>query len=108
MVNAEVARNPGENALSLIRKFSRRVQGTGLVKTVRNQRYRARPLSKAVSKKKALKRIARRTEYQKLIKEGKVVETPRRGYGNRPQRTEAPAAPQGKSSGLGESTPVAR
>lgn len=108
MTNAEVSKNPGENTLSLIRKFSRRVQGTGLVKIVRAQRYRARPLSKAVSKKKALKRIARRTEFAKLIREGKVVEAPRRGgYVERAPRTTTETTST-KSSGLGENTPIAR
>lgn len=109
MANAEVIKNPGENTLSLIRKFSRRVQGTGLVKIVRAQRYRARPLSKAVSKKKAIKRIARRNEYAKLIKEGKVVEAPRRGgYVERAPRTTTTETSSTKSSGLGENTPIAR
>lgn len=80
MIQAEVQKSGNESALSTIRKFSRRVQGTGLIKTVRNTRYYVREASKIVKKKRALKLIKRREEYRQLIKSGKVAETPvRRG-----------------------------
>ena len=85
MINAEVQKTGSENALSTIRKFSRRVQGTGLIKTVRANRYYVRPGSKIVKKKRALKLIKRRSEFQQLLKEGKVVEAPKRGNFNREQ-----------------------
>ena len=107
MANAEVTKNAGENTLSLIRKFTRRVQGTGLVKIVRAGRYHERAQSKAVLKKKTIKRIKRRVEYNQLIKEGKVVEAPRRGYHQQAERTPREATPASKT-GLGESTPIAR
>jgi hypothetical protein len=101
-VNAEVQKSGNETALSVIRKFSRRVQGTGLVKTVRGRRYFSRGASKIVKKKRALKLIKRRTEYQKLVKEGKIAEAP-------PRHTR-PGAPtrDPSSSRLGEDTPIAR
>lgn len=119
MINAEVQKSGTESALSVIRKFSRKVQGTGLIQTVRKGRYYERDRSKTVSKKRALKRIARTENYRELIKEGKIVETPQRGRGRGPQRdtgTSAQASQQaaanagatGRSSGLGESTPIAR
>jgi hypothetical protein len=101
-VNAEVQRSGNETALAVIRKFSRRVQGTGLVKTVRNRRYFSRDASKIVRKKRALKLIKRRKEYQQLVKEGKVVETP-----SRMQRTGGPSREQAPAR-LGEDTPIAR
>lgn len=80
MINAEVTKSGNESALSTIRKFSRRVQGTGLIRTVRGSRYFARDVSKIVKKKRALKLIKRRKEYSQLLKEGKITETPvRRG-----------------------------
>ena len=97
-INAEVSKSGSESTLSTIRKFSRRVQGTGLVRTVRGQRYFTRSTSKVVKKKRALKMIKRRAQYKQLIKEGKVAETPTRGpgsrpqYGNRDNREQAPAA----------------
>ncbi|MEK7509390.1 MAG: hypothetical protein AAB605_01620 [Patescibacteria group bacterium] len=111
MINAEVQKSGAESALSVIRKFSRRVQGTGLIQTVRKRRYYERNASKTVSKKRALKRIKRQETYRDLIKEGKIVEAPQRGRG-RPMSRETSSAPAqastGRSSGLGESTPIAR
>jgi ribosomal protein S21 len=78
MINAEVSKTGNENALSLLRKFSRRVQGTGLMRRMRAGRYRSRPTSKTVKKKQALNRIAKRAVVQQLIKEGKMSETPTR------------------------------
>ncbi len=101
-INAEVQKAGSENALSTIRKFSRRVQGTGLVKAVRGRRYYSRSASKTVKKKRALKLIKRRTEYRKLVKEGKVIEAPARTGAPRMEREGA--AP----SRLGETTPIAR
>lgn len=103
MINAEVQKSGTENALSTIRKFSRRVQGTGLVKTARANRYYARPGSKTVKKKRALKLIKRREDYRQQVKEGKITETPKRGFQHREQqpRETGPAR-------FGESTPIAR
>jgi ribosomal protein S21 len=83
MINAEVQKTGSENALSTIRKFSRRVQGTGLIKTVRANRYYARSGSKTVKKKRALKLIKRREDFRQAVKEGKVIEAPKRGSYNR-------------------------
>ena len=105
MVNVEVTKNPGENTLSLLRKFSRRVQGTGIVKNSRTIRYHARPLSKAVGKKKALKRIKYTANYFKMLKEGKVVEAPKRFHREEKQ---APRENANSKTGLGEATPIAR
>lgn len=113
MINAEVQKTGAESALSVIRKFSRRVQGTGLIQTVRKRRYYERDTSKTVSKKRALKRIKRQENYRELLKEGKVTEAPARGRGRAPgpmNREVAPtqASTTGRSSGLGENTPIAR
>jgi ribosomal protein S21 len=107
-INAEVQKSGNESTLSTIRKFSRRVQGTGLVKSSRKRRYYERPASKAVQKKRAIKMIKRRAEFQQLVKEGKVAERePRRGY-NR-DSNQSQASQQGASqSRFGETTPIAR
>lgn len=95
MINAEVTKSGSESALSTIRKFSRRVQGTGLIRTVRGTRYFARDASKIVKKKRALKLIKRRKEYNQLLKEGKITETPvRRGGHSRESQTQT-KAPEG-------------
>jgi ribosomal protein S21 len=109
MVNAEVIKTGNESPLSVIRKFSRRVQGTGLIQTSRKRRYFERPASKAVSKKRALKRIKRHQEFRRLVKEGKVSDAPRRGRG-RPMSAAQASAPREQSAParFGESTPIAR
>jgi ribosomal protein S21 len=78
-VNAEVQKNDGENAVNLIRRFSKRVQGAGLIQRMRNRRYYARIKSREVRRKQTLKAIARREEVQELIKLGKMVERTTRG-----------------------------
>lgn len=70
--NAEVKKNENENAINLIRRFSKRVQGTGLIQATRKRRYYARAKSKLVTRKGALKRLARREEVTELIKLGKM------------------------------------
>ena len=105
--NAEVQKSGNETALSVIRKFSRRVQGAGLIRTVRAGRYFARDTSKIVKKKRALKLIKRRAEYKQLVKEGKITEAPARGTG-RPGYHSRHSSGQGESSQparLGESSP---
>lgn len=111
MVNAEVSKTGNESPLAVIRKFSRRVQGTGLIQHTRRRRYFVRPASRAVSKKRALKLIVKRDNLRRLIKEGKAVEPTRRGF-NRPQNTQTqrettPAAPAAPAR-FGEDTPIAR
>lgn len=110
-INAEVMKSGSESTLSTIRKFSRRVQGTGLVKTVRAQRYFTRQSSKKVAKKRALKLLKRREEFKRLVKEGKVAERePRMGRGAPGQGAPRSSQQEGGSSQprLGESTPIAR
>jgi len=78
MINAEVSKSGNETAISTIRKFSRKVRGAGLIRTVRDKRYFERVTSKIVKKKRTLKSIQRRKEYNQLLKEGKVTEEPTR------------------------------
>jgi ribosomal protein S21 len=70
--NAEVTKNEGENDVNLIRRFSKRVQGAGLIPRMRGRRYYARTKSPAVRRKQTLKAIARREKVQELIKLGKM------------------------------------
>ncbi|MEY4747589.1 MAG: hypothetical protein RLZZ416_638 [Candidatus Parcubacteria bacterium] len=104
-INAEVSKSGNESTLSTIRKFSRRVQGTGLVKTVRGSRYYSRSASKTVKKKRALKRLKRRAEYRKLVKEGKIIPETRMNARPFAKTSQTEGASQSK---LGETTPIAR
>jgi ribosomal protein S21 len=72
MTNVEIRRNQNENALNTIRRFTKKVQGSGVLPRVRGTRYAKRILSPYKIKKLALKVIARRAEVQELIKMGKA------------------------------------
>lgn len=68
----EVRRSKNESAASLIRRFSRRSQGLGLVRAMRNRRYYSRIKSKNVQHQRALVRAERIGEYNELVKLGKI------------------------------------
>jgi len=68
----EVRRGKSESAASLIRRFSRRAQGLGLVREMRDRRYFDRALSKNVEHKRAMISKARRENYNELVKLGKI------------------------------------
>lgn len=72
--NAEVTRNGSENGLGVLRRFTKRVQGAGILPRVRSLRYNQRVLSSYKTKMKTLKSIARKAEIQELIKMGKMPE----------------------------------
>lgn len=79
MINAEVVRTGNENNLNLIRRFTKKVQGSGVLPRVRSIRYATRKASEYVKKKKTLKVLARREEVAELIKMGKMTEYTRGG-----------------------------
>lgn len=68
----EVRKNPNENNLSLLRRFSRRVQESGNIPKLKSTRYHERPLSKLKTKHATLKKIARKKQYELLVKMGKA------------------------------------
>ena len=71
-INVEVTKSGAENNLSLIRKFTKKVQGSGVLPRVRSRRYSSRVLSEYVTKKKALKKLRRKEEVMEAIKMGKM------------------------------------
>lgn len=74
MINAEVVKTGNENNVNLIRRFTKRVQGSGVLPRVRSIRYSSRKMSEYVKQKKALKSLRRREEVAELIKMGKMSE----------------------------------
>ncbi len=68
----EVRRGKNESSTALIRRFTRRAQGLGLVREVRNRRYWQRTKSKNVGLKRALISKVRREKYNELVKLGKI------------------------------------
>lgn len=73
-INVEVAKGATDNNLGLIRKFTKRVQGSGILPKLRTKRYSVRKLSEYVKKKKTLKKIANRERIKELIKMGKMAD----------------------------------
>ena len=69
----EVRKNPNENNSSILRRFSRRIQESGIIRRVKSARYNVRKESKLKVKNSALKRMARRQEIEQLKKLGKMV-----------------------------------
>lgn len=77
-VRVEVRRGKNESSASLIRRFSRRSQGLGLVRALRKRRYYSREKSKNVDHARALIRAERISEYNELVKLGKIDPAARR------------------------------
>lgn len=73
-VNVEVKKNPSENALSLVRRFQKRVQESGVLPRVRGIRYNERPLSVLKTKRAKLKKLANLAKYEEDKRMGKVIE----------------------------------
>ncbi|MFA6177410.1 MAG: hypothetical protein WC694_00760 [Candidatus Paceibacterota bacterium] len=69
----EVRKNPNENNSSVLRRFSRKIQESGIVRKVKGSRYNLRQESKLKIKRSALKRLSRRKEIEKLRKLGKMA-----------------------------------
>ncbi len=68
----EVKKNSNENNASVLRRFSRRIQESGIIQKVKGSRYNERKESKLKVKKSTLKRLGRRKEIEKLRKLGKI------------------------------------
>lgn len=81
--NVEVTRNGTENPLGLLRRFTKRVQGSGILPRVRGERYYERTLSHYKRKMKTLEGIKRREEREELIKQGKINPDLPRGRGKK-------------------------
>jgi len=73
-VNVEVTKGPNENNLSVLRRFTKRVQGSGVLPRVRSIRYSERNRSENVIKAKTLSRLKKKEEIKELIKMGKMNE----------------------------------
>ncbi len=78
-VNVEVQKTGSESSLSLLRRFTKRVQGSGVLMRKRGLRYKTRTLSTLKRKMATLKFIDRTAEREKLAKLGKLPVEKKRG-----------------------------
>ncbi len=77
-INIEVAKTATENSASLLRRFTKRVQESGIIRRVKSQRYKDRIQSHFKVKRATLERIDRRKKNDRLIKLGKITPRTRR------------------------------
>jgi ribosomal protein S21 len=73
-INVQVEKNNNESSANVIRRFTKRVQGAGILKKVREGRYHARIKSDNVNRMAKLKKLTKKVTYEKLLKLGKVTE----------------------------------
>jgi ribosomal protein S21 len=71
----EVKKNANESNMNLVRRFTRKVQESGIIQKVKSKRYNERAESKVKVKVATLKRLARRKVKEKLFKLGKEDKT---------------------------------
>ena len=79
MINIEVTRHGNENVAGLMRRFSRKVQSSGVIKRVRKLRYHSRATSQTTLQKDALTRIRKTEAYVDLYKLGREPQKKKRG-----------------------------
>jgi ribosomal protein S21 len=78
--NVQVEKNQNESSANVIRRFTKRMQGAGVIPRVRKLRYYTRIKSENVRQKGRLKKLGKAAAYEKELKLGKVQEkAPRRG-----------------------------
>jgi hypothetical protein len=78
-VNVEITRTGSENALSVLRKFTKRVQNSGVLPRVRGLRYSDRVQSPFKVKRSKLEFLAHAEKMNELAKLGKLPEPVRKG-----------------------------
>ena len=72
--NVQVEKNTNESSANVIRRFTKRMQGSGIIPRMRGERYFARVKSSNVRKQTRLKKLVKKAEYEKLLKLGKIQE----------------------------------
>jgi len=75
--NVEVEKNNNESSANVIRRFTKRVQGSGIIPRMRKNRYFERTKSENVRKFARLKKLDKKAAYEKELKLGKIQERPR-------------------------------
>ncbi len=74
MINLDVTKNQAEKNNTLLRRFTKRVQESGIIKRVRGIRYKDRNKSPYVNKKKTLASLERRGKIEEMLKLGRNPE----------------------------------
>jgi len=72
MLNVEIKKKDSETTGSILRRFTKKVQSSGVLNRVRSIRYSARPINFTRRKKRKLTVLTRVADKEKLIKLGKA------------------------------------
>lgn len=72
--NVQVEKNQNESSANVIRRFTKRMQGSGVIPRVRKLRYHTRVKSENIRKRGRLKKLVKAAAYEKELKLGKVQE----------------------------------
>jgi len=75
MINIEVRNSENENSLNVLRKFSKKIRSSGILKRAKSSKFHSRPKTKFSRKKHTLRTIKKRKEIERLIKLGKIQDT---------------------------------
>lgn len=67
----EIKKQERETNLSLVRRFTKRVKESGILRSAKKSMFMARKQSPAKQKSSALRRIVKQKEYEKLFKLGR-------------------------------------
>jgi ribosomal protein S21 len=70
----EVKKQNRETSQSLVRRFTRRVQQSGILLRAKKIRFREKPKSEQMKKRAALRREELRKEYERKQKMGEVID----------------------------------
>lgn len=82
----EVRKRNNESSESLLRRFSKRVQQSGVLLRAKKRRFYEPPKNKRASRADALRRLAIREQREILRKTGKLEEFDLKKRGTRPKR----------------------
>lgn len=75
--NVEVKKNNQESTANLIRRFTKRVQGSGVLNRLRKERYHTRTKSENVNRARKMIKLEKKEKYETLLKLGKIQENTR-------------------------------
>ncbi len=72
--NIELQKNANESNMSMLRRFTKKVQGSGILPRVRSIRYASRVLSPYKVKMQRLSQLEKKAKVDELIKLGKMTD----------------------------------
>jgi ribosomal protein S21 len=72
MLNVEVKAKENESTTNLLRRFSRKVNSSGILRRKRSLKTRKRDVSKNVRKQQKVQALEKRDQVEKMIKLGKL------------------------------------